>query len=275
MKEPNINTEEDFKRITVSNSFSPFWQELKSFVSIEDSDTLIKRVKEIEKNNLHNQELLIVFSLMDFKPLYFSKSIQQISDYEPEELLKFKTFLFFKVAGIRNIDFPFKAALWAKDFQKTRKEKKCNTGVRSDYYFGLKMKKKTGEKVITSLRMKILHGKNDELPSNVVIVLSDITHLFKGDFYCARFSVDIPGSDEKLTKFYRSSGVFKKTKDLVTKRELEILLKSKKGLNNKEIGQALFISTTTVEQHKKNMLKKTGAKDITSLIHLCSMCEVL
>lgn len=268
-----LNSKDDFKRNAFSNSFSPFWQEVKSFVAIEDSDSLIRRVKEIEKNNLHNRELIIVFSLEDFKPLYFSKNVYQMSQYSPQELMDFKASLFFKIAGLRYLDFPFKVALWAKDFQKLRKKKKCSEGVRSDYYYGMKMKKKSGEVVVTSLRMKILHGKNNELPANIVIALSDITHLIKGNFYGARFSVDIPETNSKLTNFYRSGGA-KKTKDLVTKREIEILQKTKLGLNNKQIGESLFISTTTVERHKKNMLKRTGAKDITSLIHLCFMCEV-
>jgi DNA-binding NarL/FixJ family response regulator len=51
----------------------------------------------------------------------------------------------------------------------------------------------------------------------------------------------------------------------LTNREIEILKLSMEGLNNKEIGDKLFISERTVVGHKSNLLSKTGCK---STIHL-------
>jgi DNA-binding NarL/FixJ family response regulator len=52
-----------------------------------------------------------------------------------------------------------------------------------------------------------------------------------------------------------------------SKRELEILKLVAEGLSSKQIGERLFISSHTVDTHRRNMLKKTGQKDTTALVY--------
>ena len=47
------------------------------------------------------------------------------------------------------------------------------------------------------------------------------------------------------------------------------------GKSTKEVAAELFISTDTVSQHRKNMIRKMMAKDTSSLIHLCKICEII
>ncbi len=54
----------------------------------------------------------------------------------------------------------------------------------------------------------------------------------------------------------------------ISDRELEILNLTSNGLTNHEISDELGISFRTVDTHKRNMLKKTGAKNITHLVKL-------
>lgn len=54
---------------------------------------------------------------------------------------------------------------------------------------------------------------------------------------------------------------------LITKRESDILNLIKKGKQTKEIASELFISQKTVENHRNNILKKTKAKSMLSLIN--------
>ena len=49
--------------------------------------------------------------------------------------------------------------------------------------------------------------------------------------------------------------------DLLSKREYEILVLIASGYNNKDIGQALFISEKTVKNHITNLFKKIEVKD--------------
>ncbi|MBO3700590.1 response regulator transcription factor [Roseivirga sp. E12] len=52
----------------------------------------------------------------------------------------------------------------------------------------------------------------------------------------------------------------------LTEREKEILYLILKQRSNQEIGEELFISTRTVEAHKRNLLEKTGSKNIAGLV---------
>ncbi len=57
-------------------------------------------------------------------------------------------------------------------------------------------------------------------------------------------------------------------KYLLTRREVEIVEFIAQGKTSKEIGEILFISKTTVDTHRRNILGKTGQKSILELIAL-------
>tara|TARA_R110002049_G_scaffold125972_4_gene281613 strand:- start:82 stop:750 length:669 start_codon:yes stop_codon:yes gene_type:complete len=52
----------------------------------------------------------------------------------------------------------------------------------------------------------------------------------------------------------------------LTKREKEILSLIVQEFNNGEIAEKLFISIRTVDAHKRNMIEKTGSKNIAGLL---------
>jgi DNA-binding NarL/FixJ family response regulator len=55
---------------------------------------------------------------------------------------------------------------------------------------------------------------------------------------------------------------------MLTRREKEVLELIADGLTNNEIAEKLFISSTTVDTHRKNLLAKFEAKNIASLIKM-------
>jgi DNA-binding CsgD family transcriptional regulator len=54
----------------------------------------------------------------------------------------------------------------------------------------------------------------------------------------------------------------------LTKRENEILDYISKGFSTKQIAAALGISELTIDTHRKNMLRKSGARTSAELVHL-------
>jgi DNA-binding NarL/FixJ family response regulator len=52
----------------------------------------------------------------------------------------------------------------------------------------------------------------------------------------------------------------------LTERELEVLHLVLKEYSNKEIAEELFISPRTVDAHKRNLIEKTGSKNIAGLV---------
>ncbi len=55
---------------------------------------------------------------------------------------------------------------------------------------------------------------------------------------------------------------------VITRREKEVLALIAEGLTNNEIAEKLFISTTTVDSHRKNLLAKFEAKNTATLIRI-------
>ena len=52
----------------------------------------------------------------------------------------------------------------------------------------------------------------------------------------------------------------------ITKRECQVIALIENDLSNKQIAEALSISLLTVETHRKNILRKTGAGNTLSLV---------
>ena len=52
----------------------------------------------------------------------------------------------------------------------------------------------------------------------------------------------------------------------LTTREKEVLELIVKEFSNQEMADKLFISLRTVDAHKRNLLEKTGAKNIAGLV---------
>jgi len=62
---------------------------------------------------------------------------------------------------------------------------------------------------------------------------------------------------------------------VITRREKEILELIADGLTNIEIGKKLFISASTVDTHRKNLLYKFEAKNTASLIRIAAQLHII
>ena len=65
------------------------------------------------------------------------------------------------------------------------------------------------------------------------------------------------------------------TNIVLTRREKEVLELIAEGMTNNEIGEKLFISSSTVDTHRKNLLAKFEAKNTASLIHIASQMQFI
>lgn len=66
-----------------------------------------------------------------------------------------------------------------------------------------------------------------------------------------------------------------KTAQILTRRELEILNQIASGLSSKEIAHKMFISTHTVNNHRKNMLTRTRCGNVAELVRIAMMENLL
>ncbi len=89
--------------------------------------------------------------------------------------------------------------------------------------------------------------------------------VFKGeDYFCNSVRQKIFHSVTKDNTKVNKEFSFKNV--LLTERELEITTLIALEYSGKEISDKLFISTNTVETHRKNIMKKIGAKNTIGLV---------
>lgn len=62
---------------------------------------------------------------------------------------------------------------------------------------------------------------------------------------------------------------------VITRREKEVMELIAEGMTNNEIAQKLFISSTTVDSHRKNLLAKLGAKNTASLVRIAAQLKLI
>jgi DNA-binding CsgD family transcriptional regulator len=62
---------------------------------------------------------------------------------------------------------------------------------------------------------------------------------------------------------------------MITRREKEVIELIATGLTNVEIAEKLFISTTTVDSHRKNLLAKFEVKNTAALINKAAQFGLL
>ena len=95
--------------------------------------------------------------------------------------------------------------------------------------------------------------------SDIDDIVGGIRHILSGkDLYLGK------GVKELM------KGISSENSDLpmITKRESEILKLIADGLTNNEIAEQLFISTFTVDSHRKNLLLKFNAKNTATLVKI-------
>ena len=129
-------------------------------------------------------------------------------------------------------------------------------------------------------RLKIADGRYLNLIENQVNLLADdtgrpvigmghFTVIGEGDCLPMRATARILNkNNEYETVFHKvyGSNLIEKT---ISPRERDIIRLIALGHNNKEIGEKLFISHHTVKTHRKNIMAKTGSKNITALVVEC------
>ena len=62
---------------------------------------------------------------------------------------------------------------------------------------------------------------------------------------------------------------------VLTRREKEVLELIANGMTNAEIAKKLFISVTTVDTHRKNLLAKLEAKNTASLVRIATQRQLI
>lgn len=109
---------------------------------------------------------------------------------------------------------------------------------------------------------------SNDLHIEIIIALIAIVFFFVGVYL----------NKKSLSKPEIPSGIInhEKIKDLeISNREYEVLQKISEGLSNKEIGEVLFLSESTIKTHVSNLLVKLNAKRRTQAVQIAKMFQII
>jgi len=231
----------------------------------------IEKTKIIEQLMLNQNRFFLIFSHVEYWPIYFSKNFEEFMGYDPKHLAQQGLWYAFKKIHWSQFSLFLNIRKWTKKFVKENKKKVplLNHG---RYFCGLKFKNAWGEYRSYFLRQKMLlvNDNNEAILSFVEI--EDITAIYKTNNYWSRISAK--NDQYSLSRFYISTGNKKEFKDLISPKEMDILKLCNEQKSVQEISEILQLSKNTVERHRKNMIARAGVKDLTALIHVCRLCEI-
>lgn len=232
---------------------------------IWDNISTDQKVKDLHFDIRVHKKLLDIFQVGDY--YYFilnvRKSLFELVSPEASKVLGYPAEMIdlpFFVSLIHPEDLPyflnFESAV-ESFFSNISGERLFKYKVQYDY----RVKKADGSYIRVLNQIIIIHHDMDDV--RTFVVNTDITHLKKEPTPIISF-VGLEGEPSYMNVDVKD--IFKTTKYLFTRREKDILRSLAKGMSSTEISETLNISKHTVDVHRKNMLKKTGAKSTSEII---------
>ena len=140
-----------------------------------------------------------------------------------------------------------------------------------DYIFSYNHRSQNvrGEYVKVLQRNSFIPGQNNELPAGVIGVVFNISHFKANDSITHTIEKTVSCNDSIVNEL-----ILKKTypvynssiQQKLSERELEILRHMAEGFNSKQIAGKLNLSINTINNHRKNMLKKMDSNTSSQLL---------
>jgi DNA-binding CsgD family transcriptional regulator len=258
-----MNISELFK--IISNIANEFSDEKKVAEDINDSE-LGGLVNEFSKNE---SSLKVIMDITKFQLLDVSDNLEEIFGITKEEFYDEKIFIFLRYIRSEHVLAPVALLKWGNH---VFKEQVGSTPFKDLKMVacGINIKSKNGKEMRVLIRIKPIKVADNGYPNICIITYDDITNLLKPNTqWWARVCY---GEDFPAKYRYLSTDKKSENEDIITDREKEVLKFISQGLESKDIGKKLFISSHTVDNHRRNAVQRTGARDTTALVQICRMC---
>jgi len=237
-------------------------------------DKLIKKaieeIKLLQKFSFRgSNKFYFIFDQVKFKIIYASENITS-TGYTQEYIYNMTMLQTLQKLYWKQISWISKVQ---KDGQAFRKIAKYTSPKNQEtLYCGLKVKDRWGNLKTFLCKQKILAVNQNKEPILSFIAVEDISSIYKSDTAWCQISDYTDNIPTKRVFFY-GGGIT--SNNLLSDREIEILKLILKKKESASISKKLNISVETVKKHRKNMIAKVGAKDMTALIFLCQHANII
>ncbi len=239
-------------------------------------DVKIDYKKYLEKsgliNLLNNQQgsLIFLIDIKNIKIIHVSGSMENCNNDGIEEVDDNVLTKFMNLLVTEHLTFLSVFTTWLLNILKT-----LPLEYKSKQYinvWGLKLLDKNQHHIRWYMNMIPLEFNSEQNPTLMALFIQETTHLLKGDDYMIRAAF---GEKKDKVFVYHSNEDKTTENNIISEREREVLQHISKGLNTKQIAELMNISPNTVDNHRRNMLARTGTRDTTALIQLCKMMSVI
>lgn len=209
----------------------------------------------------------LVFVLNHKTTLYdfFSENVTEILGYKAEQYLK--EGISFSMSTVHPEHMPMLNVIYSNIVDRLHKDGPSGKSTQLRFTVSFKVRKADGTYLWMMEQFMVIETDKSGLPFLTLAFMSDISGVKKDEL------VDLIISEKTTRGFvpvFATSYHSIHNTTVFSKRELEILNHIGKGLASKDIADQLCISEHTVKTHRKNMLKKTEAKNTTELIRYAS-----
>ncbi len=192
-----------------------------------------------------------------------SPNIGKLSPFNESEWLDKEFSFWLKTMHPEDVDFAVSSFALSIEIHQSMPTNKAET-VHTNLYLRMQDKDSKFRWVLIQFPKRMYDSTGKVI--STLILITDLSHLGKN---ISRMLSIIDTSNDKniiLATSVIKDKLEKVPIPIISRRELELLQLMASGLNTPQIAKALFLSYHTVENHKRNLRKKTNTKTSAELI---------
>ena len=264
---------DDFKSKYLED-YLAIWKDAEFRDDTEDLDTKYEELSKVigEYAQLNNQ-FINIFNLKKQKVLFMSENYVEILgyNYSQEQYKKWSIFYWLRDLPLTQSYFILQLSQFYKKTISPLLNTQDQTKSLSWYMHNFQLKPPGAKRRHLGLTCSALEISKTGKLEIILIINNNIESQIKNtDVWWFDILVN---NNEKYS--YNSIDKKMVPKPILSDREKEILKLIENGKDTRSIAENLDLSPLTVEKHRKNMLDRTGAKDISMLLQICRFGNVI
>lgn len=227
---------------------------------------LLRQAETIPQKLLPFKGLIHVIDYTQRRHIGISGSIKNVSGYDPRDVIE--NGLDFVIDIFQKDDFKiYNETIFRKIIEFLRKTPKIEH-YEYVFSFSYRIRRNDGRMITLYQQGSYITDPKTNLPVYCIGMVTDISPLKKDSSMI--LSIDKKRNERGLFNYDNIVSEYyypDPEESRLTRREREILGRLADGLSSKQIADKLYLSESTIVNHRKNILRKTNTKNVAELIH--------
>lgn len=254
------------------NDWEKYWNARDLGIQTKKIEDLISKIPASTKSLQLNRSFTILANFHELTCLGIVGHLKVIMGYEPIEVLNGGGLKFlFNLVHPDDLNKVAACSIYYQEFIHTLALNK-RSGIKASLNF--RIKKANGEFIRLLEHVTPLNLNSQGLITHCFKHFTDISHLpFTDNVTMSFIDETLPDAPVIHTVIVNSDTNYEVLR--LSKREIEVLKVIAQGKTTKEIADMMHLSPDTIKNHRKNMLLKTGAKNISEVLSLAFVNQIL